>query len=70
MGRVPSMTFFERLRGPRPILLDGATGSELDRRGADTSLPLWSARALLASQEVLLRIHADYASAGAEVITA
>ena len=28
------------------LLLDGATGTELGRRGADISLPLWSARAL------------------------
>jgi homocysteine S-methyltransferase len=64
------MTFLERLRDPHPILLDGATGAELDRRGADTSLPLWSARALLAAPETLFQIHADYARAGAEVITA
>jgi Homocysteine/selenocysteine methylase (S-methylmethionine-dependent) len=64
------MTFLARLRDPRPILLDGATGSELDRRGADTSLPLWSARALLESQDILAAIHADYARVGAEVITA
>lgn len=64
------MIFLQRLFDPRPILLDGATGSELDRRGADTSLPLWSARALLESQAILADIHADYARAGAEVITA
>jgi len=28
-------------------VLDGPLGTELDRRGVDTSLPLWSARALL-----------------------
>lgn len=64
------MTFLGRLQDRRPILLDGATGSELDRRGADTSLPLWSARALVASPEVLFQVHADYARAGAEVVTA
>jgi S-methylmethionine-dependent homocysteine/selenocysteine methylase len=64
------MFFLKRLFDPRPILLDGATGSELDRRGADTSLPLWSARALLESQDILAAIHADYARVGAEVITA
>ena len=29
------------------LLLDGATGTELDRRGVDVPLPLWSAKALL-----------------------
>jgi homocysteine S-methyltransferase len=53
-----------------PILLDGATGTELNRRGVDTSLPLWSAAALLHSPETVRQIHADYVAAGAEVITA
>ncbi len=54
----------------RPLLLDGATGTELNRRGVDTSLPLWSAAALLRAPDVLRQIHADYVAAGAEVITA
>lgn len=52
------------------MLLDGATGTELQRRGVDTGLPLWSARALLEGQEVLRGIHGDYVAAGAEVLTA
>jgi len=64
------MNFSHRLRNPQPLLLDGATGSELDRRGADTSLPLWSARALIEAQALLFQIHTDYVQAGAELITA
>jgi S-methylmethionine-dependent homocysteine/selenocysteine methylase len=53
------------------LLLDGATGTELQRRGVDTSLPLWSARALLeaSATRVLRAIHADYIAAGADIIT-
>ena len=51
-------------------ILDGALGTELTRRGCDTRLPLWSARALMDAPEVVRRIHADYAEAGAEVLTA
>lgn len=51
------------------MLLDGATGSELTRRGADTALPLWSARALLTAPERVAEIHRDYLAAGAEAIT-
>jgi len=51
-------------------LLDGALGTELTRRGCDTRLPLWSARALMDAPDVVRRIHADYAEAGAEVLTA
>lgn len=64
------MDFSQRLLNPQPLLLDGATGSELDRRGADTSLPLWSARALIEAQATLLQVHQDYVQAGAELITA
>lgn len=61
---------YQRLLAPKPLLLDGATGTELNRRGVDTGLPLWSTRALLEAPAVLSQIHADYVAAGAEVITA
>ncbi len=64
------MTILKRLTDPRPLLLDGATGTELERRAVSTALPLWSARALLEAPAVLQQIHADYARAGAEVLTA
>lgn len=51
------------------LLLDGATGTELDRRGVDTSLPLWSARAIFQAPGALAAIHADYLDAGADLIT-
>jgi len=50
-------------------VLDGATGSELERRGVDTSLPLWSARTLLDAPEILAQIHREYLEAGADAIT-
>src|SRR5438876_673648 len=45
--------FRERLRSGRPMILDAAMGTELQRRGADTRLPLWSARALVESPELV-----------------
>ena len=62
-------SFLARLASGHVLLLDGATGTELQRRGVDTALPLWSARALLAAPEVLRAIHADYLAAGADIIT-
>jgi S-methylmethionine-dependent homocysteine/selenocysteine methylase len=59
-----------RLRGAAPLILDGANGTELERRGVHTGLPLWSSHALLDAPEVVLAIHADYARAGAEILTA
>jgi len=65
-----SRTFLERLTAPRPVLLDGPTGTELHRRGVDIALPLWSARALETAPGVLEAIHREYVDAGAEVLTA
>ena len=59
-----------RFRSGPAILLDAAMGTELQRRGADTRLPLWSARALVESPELVSAIHKDEVAAGAEVLTA
>ncbi len=53
-----------------PLVLDGATGTELERRGVRTSLPLWSAAALIDRPELVGAIHADYAAAGADILVA
>jgi S-methylmethionine-dependent homocysteine/selenocysteine methylase len=53
-----------------PIVLDGATGTELERRGVDAPLLLWSAGALLSHPDVVQAIHRDYALAGADVVVA
>lgn len=51
-------------------LLDGPLGTELNRRGVATDLPLWSAAAIDAAPDVIAAIHRDYAVAGATVHTA
>jgi len=65
------MTFLTSLSQPRQLILDGATGTELNRRGVDTGLPLWSANALLNERDatILQGIHEDYLRAGADIIT-
>jgi S-methylmethionine-dependent homocysteine/selenocysteine methylase len=62
------------------LLLDGGTGSELQRRGVDLSkgvtleddgtLGAWSANALLDAPLVVRTIHEDYLRVGANIITA
>jgi S-methylmethionine-dependent homocysteine/selenocysteine methylase len=54
----------------RPLLLDGAAGTELERRGLHTHLPLWTATAARDAPGLLLAVHQDYVSAGADVLTA
>jgi homocysteine S-methyltransferase len=51
------------------LILDGATGTELTRRGVDTGLPLWSANALIQAPDVVRAIHIDYIRAGANIVT-
>ena len=63
-------TLRERLARPRPMILDGATGTELERAGLPTGLPLWSTHALLEAPETVRAIHAAQLEAGAELITA
>ncbi len=66
------MSFISLLSQPKQLLLDGATGTELNRRGVDTGLPLWSANALLNDKDsnILKQIHVDYLNAGADILTA
>lgn len=61
---------FEEALSRRVLLLDGATGTELERRGVPTPAPLWSAAALFNQPHVVAAIHRDYAAAGAEIIVA
>ncbi len=51
------------------LLLDGALGTELARRGWDVTDSLWSARVLLDHPEAVEQVHLDYLSAGARCIT-
>ncbi|MCB9756186.1 MAG: homocysteine S-methyltransferase family protein, partial [Myxococcales bacterium] len=51
------------------ILIDGAVGTELERRGARMDAPLWSAHALLDDPALVETIHLDYLRAGAQLLT-
>jgi homocysteine S-methyltransferase len=54
----------------RPRVLDGATGSELLRRGVASAGRLWGVGALLDDPGAVRDLHRDYAAAGAEALTA
>ena len=51
------------------LVLDGAMATELERRGADLTGGLWSARVLLDQPELVRHVHHDYFAAGADVAT-
>lgn len=56
-----------RLEHLGTLVLDGAMGTELERRGTDLRDPLWSAKVLLESPELIREVHAAYFAAGADV---
>ena len=49
------------------FFLDGATGTELDKRGKDCSMEnsLWSTNALISSPDAVKEVHRNYLQAGA-----
>ena len=49
------------------MLLDGALGTELSRRGHDLTDALWAARLLLDDPVAIEAVHRDYFAAGAEI---
>lgn len=60
----------EKLHKGQLVLLDGATGTELEKRGVPMHSQAWSAEAVLTHPEAVLAVHRDYIEAGADVITA
>ena len=64
----------DRLRSGETLLLDGGTGSELQRRGADVlkevedNVKAWSATANIEYPDVVQQVHSDYLRVGADII--
>jgi len=54
----------------QPQLLDGATGSELIRRGLESARDLWGVGAVLEAPDAVRALHRDYAASGAQALTA
>ena len=66
----------ERLAAGEQLVLDGAMGSELQRRGVwvshgatDDKLGAWSATAMRDAPEVVREVHEDYFRVGADIAT-
>lgn len=73
---MPEIGIIERLKSGSPILMDGGTGSEIQRRGvnvlvsasAESELLAWSATANVDYADVVQQVHQDYLRVGAEII--
>jgi homocysteine S-methyltransferase len=60
----------ERLRAGGIVLLDGGTGTELEKRGVTMDPSAWCGIAALENADILEAVHASYLAAGADIITA
>ena len=49
-------------------MLDGGLSTQLERRGADLSGALWTARVLIDDPTLLQQVHIDFLEAGADII--
>ncbi len=72
---MPSLNILDRLKSGERLLLDGGTGSELQRRGVNVLhgasaevLQAWSALANVEAAEVVRQVHQDYLRVGADII--
>ncbi len=61
------MNFMDRLAQEEVVLMDGALGTELERRGVPVDVTSWSALAMDEHTGVIRDIHTDYICAGAEL---
>ncbi|MBI3672050.1 MAG: homocysteine S-methyltransferase family protein [Rhizobiales bacterium] len=52
------------------IILDGGTGTDIQRRGAPMSGETWCAEVNHTRPEIVQAVHEDYIGAGAEIVTA
>jgi len=67
---MPYTQLKQRLDSGERILLDGGTGTELERRGVPMNPKAWCGPASMEHRETLEQVHLDYIAVGAEVITA
>ena len=72
---MPTRSVTDRLRAGEVLLMDGGTGSELQRRGVEVllgsrgdKLGPWSATANLDAPDVVQQVHQDYLRVGADII--
>lgn len=59
-----------KLQGGKTIILDGGTGTDIQRRGVPMSSSTWCAEANVSHPGVVQAVHTDYIRAGAEIIIA
>jgi len=61
-------TLQERIDQAEVIMLDGAMGTELEKRGVPMDSTVWSGAALTTHPHIIREVHEDYIRAGADII--
>ena len=61
------MDLMDRIAQGGVILLDGAMGTELERRGVPVDATAWSAMAMIEHADAVRAVHRDFINAGAEI---
>ena len=59
----------QRLENNDTIILDGAIGAELEKKGAKMHKDLWCGTCSVESPDLVKKVHEDYILAGADIIT-
>jgi S-methylmethionine-dependent homocysteine/selenocysteine methylase len=60
----------QKLAAGKAIILDGGTGTDIQRRGAPMSGDTWCADVNLTHGDIVKEVHLDYIAQGADIITA
>ena len=66
---MPYLDLKQKLSDRKVVILDGAIGTELERRGVPMNPQAWCGAASINHFPILENVHSDYILAGAEIIT-
>lgn len=58
----------QRIAAGERILIDGATGTEVERRGVEMVREIWNGAGALTNPDIVRGIHGDYIHHGAEIV--
>ena len=61
-------TLMNRIEAGEQVFIDGATGTEIERRGVPQLKNAWNGGGALSHPEILRGVHEDYIRAGAEIV--
>lgn len=66
----PYEALLDRMRNGEVVLIDGGTGTEVERRGVPQLENAWNSGGTLSHPDIVHGIHADYIRCGAEIVIA